>query len=249
MRYPLLIVLIISLSLTAGAQDNPTAKKKKIITESAGRPDVPGDLMIEFGFNTLINNPREMSLDFWGSRFFNAYYLASKTIGSKGLSFHPGFGISNNRYALNDPVTIGYTFEGEQRSMDLLPLKDELPNAISFASSTFSTTHANLMMEFRFNSRPFDHKRSIKFVLGGTAGYMIDSKTRVRYREFGETKVAKQKESFQLNFFRYGAYTRLGYGNVYLHYQYFFSQIFQRGEGPLGTEATPMVFGVSIGLF
>lgn len=210
---------------------------------------MPGDLMIEAGFNTLVNNPSEMSLDFFRSRFFSASYLASKPIGSKGLSFHPGFGISVNEFALKDPVTIDYRFVGENRNMALIPLSEKFPNANSYTSSLYSTTHANLHLEFRFNSRPFDHRRSIKFALGGTVGYMIDSKTRVRYNEFGETKVAKQKESFQLNYYRYGAHTRIGYGNIYVHYQYFFSQVFQSDEGPLQTEASPMIFGIAFSLF
>lgn len=249
MRHALLFILFAALTLSAAAQDNPATKKNKIITEAAGRPDIPGDLMIDLGFTTLSNNPEEMKLNFWGSRIFNVYYLFSKPIAESGLSLHPGLGIGTAKYAFNDKITIGYEDVDGVPTMSVIPLTEAFPQAERLGQTQLASATLDAMAELRWNSRKYDHKRSFKVVIGGKLGYMIDSKTKVRYFERGEWKIAKQKESFQLNFLRYSAYGRIGYGNVYLHYTYTFAPLFQPDEGPLQSEATPMSFGLSIGLF
>jgi len=56
-------------------KNNRANRTSKLIQEKAGRPDVPGDLMIEFGYNWVQENPPGYGFKTMNSRTFNAYYL------------------------------------------------------------------------------------------------------------------------------------------------------------------------------
>ncbi len=247
----LLSMMLFNLCYAQDSQsgNNKSKHQSKLIHEQAGRPDVPGDLIIEVGFNTLMDRPEEMKMDFWGSKIFNAYYLYDVPIGDSHFSFHPGFGVGTEKYAFNDAVTLGYvTDANNNKDLTLIGL-DSTYSKASFSKSKFATTFLDIPMEIRWISRKYDPKRSVKITIGGKFGYLIDGKTKVKYTQDGQTKKIKQKEDFELNHIRYGAYGKFGYGNFSLFYYYSISDLFQKNKGPYQTTTSPMMFGISLGLF
>ena len=229
--------------------NNKSSHQSKLIHEQAGRPDVPGDLIIEIGFNSLMNSPDQMNMKLWGSKIFNTYYLYDVPIGDSHFSFHPGFGIGTEKYAFADDVTLGYTTNtNNNREVTIVGL-DSLYSNASFSKSKLATTYIDIPMEIRWISRKYDPKRSLKITIGGKIGYLIDSHTKVKYSQGGETKKAKSKQDFELNDIRYGAYGKLGYGNFSLFYYQSISDLFKKDKGPYQTDTSPIMFGISLGLF
>ena len=89
-------------------KNNKANRTSKLIQEKAGRPDIPGDLMIEFGYNWVQEHPPGYGFKTISSRTFNAYYLYDINIGESALSFHPGIGIGSEKYAFDKNITLGY---------------------------------------------------------------------------------------------------------------------------------------------
>jgi len=71
----------------------------------------------------------------------------------------------------------------------------------------------------------------------------------VKYTQDGETKTTKQKENYELNILRYGAYAKLGFGGFSAFYYFGLSDLFNKDKGPLDTTMYPMTFGLSLALF
>ena len=77
--------------------------------------------------------------------------------------------------------------------------------------SKFESNYINIPLEFRFyfNKDKIDNG-GFFLAAGGSIGYLISGKTKIKYVENEETKKIKRKENFELNQFRYGAHFRVG---------------------------------------
>jgi len=253
-----LIFLLIALgfaTISAFAQE-PTPKNNranrtsKLIQESAGRPDIPGDLLIEFGFNWIQEHPEGIGFNTMGSRTFNAYYLYDINIGESAFSFHPGIGIGTEKYKFVDNVTLGYGLDSlGQQEVQLVPLDSIYGVGTAYKKSQINPIYLDIPVEIRWRSRKYDPKRSFKIAIGGKVGVLIDSKTKVKYTAGGENKITKQKENFEINTLRYGAHMRLGYGGFSAYAYYGLSDIFRKEKGPMDTTMFPITFGLSLALF
>ena len=84
----LFLVFALSTTMVFGQEATPKNTKanrtSKLIQEKAGRPDIPGDLMIEFGFNWM-QESSPIGFNTMKSRTFNAYYLYEKNIGESAI--------------------------------------------------------------------------------------------------------------------------------------------------------------------
>ena len=89
----------------------------------------------------------------------------------------------------------------------------------------------------------------LKLPLVAKVGVLLDSKTKVKYTADGENKITKQKENFEINTLRYGAYMRLGYGGFSAYAYYGLSDVFRKEKGPMDTTMFPITFGLSLALF
>ena len=234
----------------ATPKNNKANRTTKMIQETAGRPDIPGDLMIEFGFNWVQEHPEGINFKTTGSRTFNAYYLYEMNMGESAFSFHPGIGIGTEKYKFQDDYTLGYGLDTlGQREVQFVPLDSIYGIGTTYKKSQINPIYIDIPVEIRWRSRKYDPKRSFKIALGGKVGFLIDNKTKVKYNNFSETKVSKQKESFQMNNLRYGGYVRLGYGGFSLYTYYSFSDLFKTDKGPMNTTMFPITFGASLALF
>lgn len=237
---------------SAKAQDVPPPNKasntNKLIKEQAGRPDIPGDLTIEFGLNMLPDAPEGMDLNLWGSKTFNVYYQYPMRLSESGFYFYPGLGIATEKYAFKDANTIGYVEDDlGNEVLEIIELDTILPGGVK--KSKIGNTYVDLPLELRWNLRKNDPKRSFKVIAGAKIGFLIDSKTKIKYVENGENKITKQKENFYLAELRYGIYGKIGYGSFTAYYYYSLSPLFQSNKGPSKTTAAPMTFGISLALF
>jgi hypothetical protein len=189
-----------------------------------------------------------MEMNLWGSKTFNAYYQYPLRLGESAFYFFPGLGISTEKYAFKGARTLGYTEdESGNEILQIVELDTILPDGVK--KSKIANTMIDLPIELRWYQRKNDPKRSVSVIAGGKIGYLIDSKTKIKYQENGETKITKQKEGWNLAQLRYGVYGKIGYGAFTAFYYYSLTPLFQTNKGPSRTETNAMIFGVSLALF
>lgn len=108
--------------------------------------------------------------------------------------------------------TAGTTGNNQIKQFNLLTPRREYGNDISIVKSSLVTNYLEMPIEFRFDTKPEDIARSFNVAIGGRVGLRLNSFTKVKYKEDGETIKVKDKRSLGLNDFRYGVYTRVGIG-------------------------------------
>jgi hypothetical protein len=240
-KISLLIVFIVILS-PAFSQEKPAKK-------TSARPDIPGTLMIEYGFNFAPTASQGFDPNFIGSTTFNLYYQYELRILKSHFSFVPGIGFSFERYKFkNGHVLTNYPIYD---SVKMLP-----PVAAGYPQlkkSKLITNYVEIPLEFRYSLNPDDPARSFKISIGGRVGYLFDSFEKVKYREDGQTKKIKDKQNFNLTQFRYGLTSRLSFGSFSLFGYYNLSPLFEKGKGPVlhgeRTEFSTFTVGLSLASF
>jgi hypothetical protein len=250
----LFATLILTSALVFAQEATPKNTKanrtKKAIQESAGRPDIPGDLMIEIGFNWVQEHSEGVGFSTMGSRTFNAYYLYEYSIGESAFSFHPGLGIGTEKYKFANELTLGHGLDSlGEREVQYVALDSIFGAGTSYRKSQINPIYFDIPLEIRWISKKYDPKRSFKVAVGGKVGFLIDGKTKVKYNSDGENKVRKQKENFEMSSIRYGAYMRVGFGGFSAYGYYSLSDLFKKDKGPMATTMYPLTFGFSLALF
>ncbi|MGB3850039.1 MAG: outer membrane beta-barrel protein [Tunicatimonas sp.] len=242
------IILVALFSATLGyAQDasSPAATSPSSTTTRSAppgaEPNLPGTLVMDFGFNFLAGAPDNMGLRFFKSKGVAFSYLYDMPIGESKFSFHPGLGVGFESYAFDQNVTVQYPLGADSASVVALDA-NEYQNVIK---SKLMTHYVDVPLEFRFYTK--QNQRGLMVALGGKVGYLFSSYTKVKYETQGERQVEKlrQQRNFNLNRLRYGASARLGFRGIHLHGQYMFSNLF-KDEGPTGNNWR---VGLSIALF
>jgi hypothetical protein len=230
-------------SIDSYSQDTEPVEKKK----SKGRPDIPGTFVVEFGFNQPVNRPDSLfDLGFWGSRTINIYYQYDVRIGNSKFSVHPGVGFGLERYKLNNYYTLGYVTDVNTKTVEFVPAWTDYPGV---KKSMIVANYIDIPLEIRFSTNPEDPGRSFRASIGGRVGYLFDSFTKIKYKNEGETKKIKDKQNFNLNDFRYGAFVKIGGGNFSVFCHYNISPVFQKDRGPQKTEMNNLTVGISLSSF
>lgn len=117
-------------------------------------------------------------------------------------------------------------------------------NTEGFKRNKLTTRFLTIPLALRFNFKP-NSTRGGHITVGAHAGYRLTSFFKTVREDDGKRK-SKLYDDFLLNNFRYGAFVKVGYGNVTLFGNYVFTPLFREGAGP---ELTPFSFGLSFGGF
>lgn len=256
---PFIFILLFSFSsLASGGDDNiekPDKKNSLNIGTSVlslnqqkktqASPNVPGSLVVEFGFNFLVDEPTSMDLSLIGSKTVNIYYMYEMRLGNSNFSFHPGLGVGLEKYRFdNDNLTL-FMNDGNTQMVGV----DTLYGFGGAKNSKLAANYVDIPLELRFNFNKDDFRKSFKIGIGGKVGILFDSHTKVKYEANGDNKKFKSKESFDLSRIRYGVQGRIGIGGFGLYYYQELSEMFKDGRGPEGTAATSFTVGLSLNIF
>jgi hypothetical protein len=220
-------------------------------TPVGGRPDIKGDLFIDFGFNTLNNKPADLSTRFLQSRSFNIYYQTEYHLGEgTGLTFNPGIGVGTDKMAFTEDRTLFNNPAAGPESSSLLRITEVYGDNIRIDKNNVSLNYLEIPLEFRYHFKKNNYNKSMRVALGGKIGYLMSAHTKIEYTDRnGLTRRVKDRQSFGLNPLRYGVYTRMGFPGFNLWGYYGLNGVFQKGQGPFNTEATQFNFGFSFALF
>ena len=211
-----------------------------------GKPDIPGTLLIDLGFNFLNSAPTSMDTKFFGSKTFNLYYQYDLPFGDSKFSFHPGIGVGIDKYSFDNDVIFSIDADS---SVTLDDFATVFPEG-TLKKSKLTTTYLDIPLEFRFHTNPHDKSRSFKVGLGGRLGLLLSSQSKIKYTENGNTIKLKNKQNFDMSTIRYGATARIGIGWFNLFYYHNLSDLFKSDKGPvLGTAITNYTIGLTIAGF
>lgn len=226
MKFLFSVVLSLSLFSAYAQQEYPGAQ-----------PDLPGTLVLDFGSNFLQDAPENMNLKIFGSRGIDIYYLYAIPFGESRFSFHPGIGFGFEKYSFSRNVTVSDT-----DSTQIIELDEDIYQVVD--KTQLATHYIDIPLEFRFYTK--ENYRGFMVAIGGKAGRLIDSYTKIKFEQDGETKTDKYKREYNLNPWRYGLQARLGFRGFNLVGYYGLSDLFRKGEGP---QTNNFKVGLSIALF
>ncbi len=199
---------------------------------------------VDLGFNNYLNADGDLSLA-------NEYdYLSLNTgksvevslnlleqdisLSKKGnVGFVTGLGLTFNNYRFDNPITLT---KDEDGNLSYSTIDGNL-NKTKLATLYLT---APILFELQFNSKNRD---GFYISAGGIMGYKLKSHTKVVTKEDGDKSKDKDKGSFNLNDFRYGAQVRVGYRAINLYGTYYLSPMFDKDKAP---ELYPVSIGVSI---
>jgi hypothetical protein len=241
------ILALAGISLAGWSQDS---KAKK-----TGRPDLPGNFMIDLGLNRALDRPEHFNQGLWGSRTVNLYYQYPIRLGKSKFSFNPGAGLSMERWRFTNGFTLRDTIEldgglpAETQVEQFNLVRGSTILGVPARKSMLITNYFEIPVEFRFDTRPEDPARSFNVAIGGRIGVLIDSSTKLRYEKEEEMRVLQDKQNFGLNPIRYGAYLRFGIGGFTWFFMYNLSETFAPGRGPAGTTMNSFTAGISVNGF
>lgn len=259
MKKFVLVLLITYCSGLAFAQNEEKSSKEV--------PDLPGIILIDFGFNFFKDNPTNMDIGWFKSKSFGAYYMRTFKLGRK-MTFNPAIGINFEKYGFSNDVSIGYPLEtigsaaipaipasGDDPAIDAVAA---VPNSygnlsvldISYLGqvnkSQLAMNYLDIPIQFRYFLKDNSVKGGAYVALGAMFSMLLESHTKVKFSDGGRDLTEKRRDDFQQNKFRYGLQARFGFGSFNFFYKQYFSSLF-KGTGPAGTsDITTSTIGISI---
>lgn len=239
-----LILFTCLISLNLIAQETETRDR-------IGRPNVKGDLFLDFGFNTLNNRPEDLNSRFFQSRVANVYYQYPIHLGeNSGITFNPGIGLGMDKLAFTRDSTLINNPALGNSSSQLVGIKSLYGDDVSINTNKVAINYIDIPLEFRYHLNKADYEKGLRIAVGGKVGFLYNAHTKVEVTEpNGLTKKIKTRQDFGLSPIRYGVYARVGFSGFNLWSYYGLNKVFKEGQGPFGTEATQFNFGLSVALF
>jgi hypothetical protein len=206
-----------------------------------GRPDVPGTLLLELGFNLASQTPEDFKTAALGSRTLNVYYQypIQLPIFQKKISIVPGIGFGFDRYKFSNNYTL--TYESGDLTMSKMGL--------AISKSQFITNYFDVPIEIMYTKKVDDPNRSLKVSLGFRTGVLMNAFTKIQYNDDGTAIKLKTKQGWDVNTLRYGPYAKVGFGNLSLFTYSNMSTLFKTDKGPDENNINTLTVGISLGGF
>lgn len=244
----LLTLAFLSFSLIAQAQE----MEKKPKTPIGGRPNIPNDLNIEFGFNQLNSRPADLELEFFGSRTFNvSYQFPINILGDKsGFTLAPGFGIGSDKLKFADDKNLFRSATLGPESSALRELTSVYGNGISIDKNVFAANYFEIPLDLRYHFNKNNYSKSFRVSIGGKVGFLYSAHTKIQYESAaaGNLKI-KNYENYGLEKIRYGVSIKAGSPGFYVWSTVYLNDMWQAGRGPFATEASQINFGLAVSVF
>lgn len=230
------------------AQEPETKPKSPI----GGRPNIPSDLNIEFGFNQLTNRPSNIGINFFGSRTFNvSYQVPIKLLGEKsGLTMNPGIGIGSDKFEFTNNENLFINPRLGRESSKLEDVTEVYGRDINLRKNNFAMNYFEIPLDLRFHLNKNNYNKGFRFSVGGKVGFLYGAHTKVRYEsaEFG-TRQLKDAQNYGLEKFRYAISMKAGSPGFYAWGNFYLNDVWQAGRGPFETQASQITFGIAVSVF
>ncbi len=169
----------------------------------------------------------------WGSWYVAASSIQRTRVG-RNFFLEWGLGVSWYNFKFeNDGMLVGKNDDGVVFTPD--PRND-----IDHIKSKLTVSYINAsvvpIIDFGDHSRKprmWDgYNSAFRIGIGPYVGYRIGSHAKVAYKEDGDRERDKNRDSFYLNNFRYGARLQLGFRSTDLFFNYDLNELFVEDKGP-----------------
>jgi len=228
MKHLFSIVILIFLSASALSQEKSRPEQ----------PDLPGELMIDFGFNMWDARPADLPGKFIGSHSFGIYYN-NRVRFNDHISFHPGAGFTFDKYAF----TGNYTWVSDLTNGVALDSMNAILTKNKLAASYFEVP-----LEFRIHPLGTVNGEGWFIGLGVIGGVRMNSHTKIKYKTTSDVK-DKLYNNFDLNRIRYGYQIRFGFKTVHLFYKSYLSDLFNHAPDASGISPKVTTIGITFSGF
>lgn len=245
-----IFILSLAFFLCQIVQAQESEIKRK--TPMGGRPNIPNDLNIEFGFNLLTNRPADIETNFIGSRTFNvSYQFPINILGEKsGFTLNPGFGIGTDKYQFGNDQNIFINPALGPESSRLLDVAAVYGNKISLNKNNLAVNFFEIPLDMRYHVKKNNYSKSFWFSVGGKVGYLYNAHTKISYEsEAIGTRKIKDSQNFGLEKLRYAVSIKAGSPGFYVWGNFYLNDVWQAGRGPFSTEASQINFGLAVSVF
>lgn len=217
-----------------------------------GRPNIPSDLKVEFGFNVLNNRPADLSTGFFGSRTFNVFYQHPVSIfgEASGVTFNPGFGIATDKLAFNNDENLFNDPEKGIESSQLLAISEVYGENIQVNTNTFALSYFEVPLDFTYHLNKNNYYKGFKLTFGGRVGFLYNAHSKIEFKdENGLTRKIKDSQNYGFEKIRYGLSFKAGSPGFYVWSYFGLNRLFQENQGPFDNKAAQISFGIAVNLF
>jgi len=172
---------------------------------------------------------------------------------SAGIDLYLMKDIFGKNYPVSFAGGIGISVQNYKNNSMLITTNDSLyftkiPDTIDYRKNKFSVVYVDIPIEFRLRTRPLSKKRNLKIAFGFKVGYNIQRYTKYEGDNYlgvtnYETVKYKVYDIKNILPYRYGVFTRLGYGKFSLSAYYSLTPLFETSKAQ---EIIPFSLGLSI---
>lgn len=201
-------------------------RKKKL-----GESRTTSQFVLALGFNNLVTDKAVANSDYryWGSHFYEWGITGNTRLFKNDNLLHLKYGVSvmyNNLRPTDDRL---FVRNGAQTDLET--------SAVNLKDSRFRNVYltAPLHLEFDFTKKTTDKDgkaifkthESVRFGIGGYAGFRVKTKQILKYSDEGHDITVKEKNGFNVNDFIYGLSTYIGYKETSLYLKYDLNPLFK----------------------
>ena len=187
-----------------------------------------GDFNLPEGYNYLsLNTGKSLELS------VNAIQQNISLSSRGSVGFVTGLGLTYNNYRFDNPNIPILDENGNLSSVEITDPLEKNKLATLYLT-------APILFEIQFSRR---RRNSFYISTGVIGGYRLKSHTKVVTKKDGDRNKDKNRDSFALNDFRYGAQIRFGFKALNFYSTYYFTPLFENNKGP---ELYPISFGFAL---
>jgi hypothetical protein len=205
-------------------------KVKDSIRKSRGEFRTTSQFVFAAGLNNLVTDKSIANSDFryWGSHFYEWGFTSNTRIIKNNNLLHLKYGISVMYNNLRPTDNRFFVENGNQTNLET--------STVNLDDSRFRTVYvtAPVHLEFDFTKtketdgkKIFKSHESVRFGIGGYAGFRVKSKQILKYEFDGNDVTQKARGSFNANDFIYGVSTYIGYKETSLYLKYDLNPLFK----------------------
>tara|TARA_A100000164_G_scaffold348335_1_gene350441 strand:+ start:146 stop:835 length:690 start_codon:yes stop_codon:yes gene_type:complete len=200
------------------------------------QPDIPGDIMLDLGFNSLMNNNELINTKIFPSRSFGIYYMAKRLL-SDQFFFNPAIGLTFEK--------IGFADRANYQLNDLKIISWDTVGVGVLKRNRLAITYLEAPLEFRFYPKKTLNGEGFFVSFGGILGLKIGAKTKIKYKLGGVNLKEINAANFGLSDFRYGIVARIGFEKVNAFMKYYLSDVWRKAPIAQGT-SSQFTFGINL---
>lgn len=183
----------------------------------AGQPDLPGDLLLDFGLNYW--DQEGDTIKGWPSRSLGIYYNKRFRISNK-FSFYAALGLGFEQFAFKG----NYVLTRVDGNIVLDTIMADIKK------NKLGITYLDVPLEFRFHPKGTIEGEGLFLGVGVIPGLKIGAHTKVKYKIKGAIQKQKLRANFGLNDYRFGLQLRVGWRGVHFFYKTYLTKVFRHKQ-------------------